>query len=184
MENASNAPRRRFLRRGAVLVGSAVGLGLLARGPGPLGGGGATAGGPLTMSLQGRNWQLTYPDRRRGVLPQPGERSASFGQLFTGAEGAKAGEFYASSFAFTAPFGPSETAAAAMEMHHFNLADGTIVGMGTINGFHDLTSVHAIIGGTGRYEGASGSYVARQSPIELGGDGTADFNFNITLRSA
>ena len=78
----------------------------------------------------------------------------------------------------------SDVAAAAMEMHHFNLADGTIVGMGTIGGFHDVTSVHAIIGGTGRYDGASGSYTARQSPVELGGDGTADFSFNITLRSA
>jgi hypothetical protein len=181
MENAESGDRRRLLKRGAMLVGAAAGLGFVSRGAPVLGD--AIGGGALTMSLTGRDWQLTYPDRRRGVLPQPGERSASFGQLFKSG-GEKAGEFYASSFTFGAPFGPSESAAQAMEMHHFNLADGTLVGMGTIGGFHDVSSVHAIIGGTGRYEGASGSYVARQSPIELGGDGTADFNFSITLRSA
>jgi hypothetical protein len=69
-------------------------------------------------------------------------------------------------------------------MHHFNLTDGTIIGMGTTQDFRDAESVHAILGGTGRYEGASGSYVARQSPLDLGGDGTAKFDFTITLRSA
>ena len=181
MESSQRGDRRRLLKRGALLAGSAVGLGLVARGGDALGGG-TPRPGVLSMSLEGRDWRLTYPDRRRGILPQPGERSASFGQLFSGPED-KAGEFYASSFAFGAPFGPGEMAAAAMEMHHFNLADGTLVGMGTLGGFHDVTSVHAIIGGTGRYEGASGSYLARQSPIELGGDGTAEFNFTITLRS-
>lgn len=183
MEHVQTAPRRRFLKRGVGLLGGAVGLGLISRGVGPISG--ASAGsGNLSLSLNGRDWRLTYPDRQRGVLPQPGERSASFGQLFSNSDGAKVGEFYASSFAFSSPFGPGESAAAAMEMHHFNLADGTIVGMGTLGGFHDVKSVHAIIGGTGRYEGASGSYVARQSPLELGGDGTAEFQFNITVRDA
>lgn len=182
MDDARSGDRRRLLKRGAILLGAAAGLGFVSRGSTVLGDGTPT-GGAVTMSLTGRDWRLTYPDRRRGILPQPGERSASFGQLFSGPNGDKTGEFYASSFTFGAPFGPSEQAAAAMEMHHFNLIDGSIVGMGTIGGFHDVTSVHAIIGGTGRYEGASGSYVARQSPIELGGDGTAEFNFTITLRS-
>lgn len=182
MVNERNSPRRRLLKRGAMLLGGAAGLGLLARGE--VAATPSTGGGVLTLSVHGGDWRLTYPDRRRGILPQPGERSNSFGQLFSGPEGEKIGEFYASSFTFGAPFGPSDMAAAAMEMHHFNLADGTIVGMGTIGGFHDTTSVHAIIGGTGRYEGASGSYTARQSPVELGGDGTADFTFSINLRSA
>ena len=183
MEQVHTAPRRRFLMRGAALLGSAVGLGVVSRGVGPIGGAAAAAGN-LTLSLDGRDWRLTYPDRARGVLPRAGERSASFGQLFSRSDGAKVGEFYASSFAFSSPFGPGDAAAAAMEMHHFNLSDGTIVGMGTLGGFHDVASVHAIIGGTGRYEGASGSYSARQSPLELGGDGTAEFKFNIIARDA
>lgn len=182
MDNQRSTGRRSLLTKGAVLLGSAFGVGLLGR-EAVIGGG--PANGAVTMSLHGGDWRLTYPDRRRGVPPAPGERSASFGQLFTSPEReAKAGEFYASSFQFGSPFGPGEFAANAMEMHHFNLTDGTIVGMGTVGGFHDTQSVHAVIGGTGRYEGAAGSYVARQSPLDLGGDGTAEFSFTITLRSA
>jgi len=180
MGDAVKTSRRKLLNRGALLLGSAVGVGLLSKGPIDV----VPGGGALSMSLQGTDWRLTYPDRRRGVLPQPGERSSSYGQLIAPSDGHKAGEFYASSFSFGSPFGPSEMAASAMEMHHFNLTDGTIVGMGTVGGFHEASSVHAIIGGTGRYDGASGSYTARQSPVELGGDGTADFTFSIQLRNA
>ena len=72
-----------------------------------------------TLSFDGRDWRLTYPDRHGAYCPSPGERSASFGQLFSHSDGAKVGEFYASSFAFGSPFGPGDAAAAAMEMHHF-----------------------------------------------------------------
>lgn len=182
MANQLSTGRRSLLTKGAVLFGSALGLGLLGR---DAASGGEVKGGAVTMSLHGGEWRLTYPDRRRGVPPAPGERSASFGQLFSGPDRSeKTGEFYASSFQFGAPFGQGEFAANAMEMHHFNLADGTIVGMGTVGSFHDTQSVHAIIGGTGRYEGAAGSYLARQSPLDLGGDGTAEFRFTMTLRSA
>ena len=36
-------------------------------------------------------------------------------------------------------------------------------------------NVYAVVGGTGRYAGARGSYTARQHPQELEGDGTAEF---------
>ena len=39
----------------------------------------------------------------------------------------------------------------------------------------------AITGGTGRYAGVQGTYVARQQHADLGGDGTAEFVF--TLRA-
>jgi hypothetical protein len=158
-----------------------VGFGALGRANGDAGH--APSSGTLTMAVHGRDWHLHYPDRPRGVLPSPGERSASYGQLFEGPDGERIGEFYASSFAFGAPFGPGQAAATALEIHHFNLSDGTIVGTGAIRGYHDDPSVHAITGGTGRYEGASGSYTARQRPVELGGDGTAEFSFNLILRS-
>jgi hypothetical protein len=181
MENVEGAQRRRFLKRGALLLGGVAGLGLAMRArPGE----GAPTPGTVTMRLHGTDWRLTYPERRRGVLPTPGERSASFGQLFSGPGGEKVGEFYASSFQFGSPFGFSEVSATSMEMHQFNLGDGSIVGVGTVPDLAGDESVHAIIGGTGRYEGASGSYTARQNPLELGGDGTAEFEFHITLGSA
>lgn len=182
MDAERSTGRRGLLTKGVVLFGSALGLGLLGR---DVASGGEARKSVVTMALHGGEWRLTYPDRRRGVPPAPGERSASFGQLFSNPDRTeKAGEFYASSFQFGAPFGQGQFAANAMELHHFNLADGTIVGMGTVGGFHDTQSVHAIIGGTGRYDGAAGSYVARQSPLDLGGDGSADFTFTMTLRSA
>lgn len=36
-----------------------------------------------------------------------------------------------------------------------------------------------MIGGTGRYAAARGSYSAHQHPQELGGDGTAEFKFDL-----
>lgn len=186
MESTTSTPRRRLLQRGAMLLGGIAGFGLLGREiPGSGGGTAAapTGGGALSLKLHGADWRQTYPERRWGVLPTSGERSAGFGQLFSAPGGPKAGEFYASAFQFGSPFGPSEYAAASMEMHQFNLADGTIVGMGTLADFRDAESVHAIIGGTGRYDGATGSYTARQSPLELGGDGTAEFTFTINVRS-
>lgn len=175
--------RRALLKRAALLVGGVAGIGVAGK-AGLESRGGSSPNGALALSLHGTNWRMTYPDRPRGVLPSPGQRSASFGELLDGPEGAKVGEFYASSFQFGAPFGQSEVAAAAMETHQFNLRDGSIIGVGTVPGFFGTRSVHAIIGGTGRYEGASGSYVARQDPLDAGGDGSAEFTFNIILGRA
>jgi len=38
-------------------------------------------------------------------------------------------------------------------------------------------SVYAIVGGTGQFSGVTGSYVGTQSPLDTGGDGTAEFTF-------
>ena len=176
--------RRTLLRRSLFFAGGVLGLGLAGKaGVEAVTDGSAGRETKLTRALRGENWRLVSPERQRGVLPQPGERSSSFGQLFRG-EGDKLGEFYASSFQFGSPFGASAVSAGAMETHTFNLLDGTLIGVGTLPDHLGSESVHAIIGGTGRYEGASGSYTARQRPVELGGDGTAEFSFTITLRSA
>ena len=36
-----------------------------------------------------------------------------------------------------------------------------------------------MLGGTGTYAGATGSYLARQLPRELGGNGTAEFHLTL-----
>jgi hypothetical protein len=100
-----------------------------------------------------------------------------FGELLDAAGGSKVGEFYAACFCTGSPFGNSPVAAANVEMHTLNLLDGTIVAMGSAS---TGENVYAIVGGTGKYAGASGSYVARQRPIELGGDGTAEFVVTLT----
>jgi hypothetical protein len=50
--------------------------------------------------------------------------------------------------------------------------------MGSVG--RDGESVFAIVGGTGRYLGARGSYVARRLPVELGGDGSAAFTMTFS----
>ena len=64
-----------------------------------------------------------------------------------------------------------------LELHTFKLRDGTIIGSGTSGA---LEGEFAILGGTGRYAGARGTYVARHNRRELGGDGTAEFRFQLT----
>src|SRR5438552_2378808 len=92
---------------------------------------------------------------RRGLLLAGG----CGGTLTDGAGRKKVGEFYSAQFATLAPFGANAFAAGALEMHTFNLADGTILGMGS---HFDGNGTYAIVGGTGRYHAARGSYVATQ----------------------
>lgn len=88
----------------------------------------------------------------------------------------RVGEFSAARFALESPFGGT-AGAASLDLHSFNLQDGTILGLGTT--VADGESMFAITGGTGRYAGARGTYVARQNPRELGGDGTAEFRLSL-----
>jgi hypothetical protein len=64
----------------------------------------------------------------------------------------------------------------SIETHHFVFADGTIVGTGTAS-LDDSEDHFVIVGGTGAFAGASGSYTAVQRPLGLGGDGTATYRF-------
>lgn len=174
--------RRGLLGRGAVLAGGlAAALGSwrsVRAAEHEVSPSGASGSGPGTATLQlyGRGWHLQTANRKRGTLPTAGDQLAMFGELLDAPEGEKLGEFYAAGFFFDAPFGPSELSVANLEQHTFKLRDGTLVGMGTAS---QDEGVYAIVGGTGRYAGARGSYVARLQPIELGGDGSAEFTLTL-----
>jgi len=130
---------------------------------------------PLTR-LFGSNWHFASETRSLGELPAAGTRGAVYGELLDAPEGTKVGEFYAASFWAGSPFGESDISAQALEMHTFRFPDGTLIGMGSQNG---TEGVFAIVGGTGRYHGATGSYTAIQRTVGLGGDGSADFTFTL-----
>ncbi len=167
-----DSTRRRVLARGALVVGAlagALGVSSLADATG------VAPRRPVNLRLSGRQWHLVAVGKRPGELPQPGEPVSLYGAL----EGDAGGHFYSTSIFVGAPLGDGPQAASYVESHHFNLEEGTIVGSGT---WHVAgTSRFAVIGGTGRYANASGSYEAVQRPLELGGDGTAEFTFNLTL---
>jgi hypothetical protein len=185
--------RRTLLAGGATLVTGTLGLGFLGKRlghaePQPSGAADppvtvtAPSGAPFELRLYGRNWHVQGEGpRARWARPERGQRQVVFGELLEGPNdpaGVKVGEFYATCTCVNAPFGAGPLAAAFVEHHTLNLGEGTLSGMGTSQGEE---STFAIIGGTGRYAGARGSYVARQLPVELGGDGTAELVVTITV---
>ena len=84
------------------------------------------------------------------------------------AKGRELGRFRAANLAGTG---------GVLQLQTFDLVDGTILGIGSA-GIHE--NPFAIVGGTGRYVGVSGTYVAKQSPTERGGDGTAVFTLTLS----
>jgi hypothetical protein len=182
--------RRKLLGGGAAVVTGLLGLGFLSKRVGqaePMPSVAANApitasGAPIELRLFGRNWHIQGEGpRARWTRPERGQSQVVFGELLDGpsnSAGVKVGEFYATCTCVNAPFGPGPLAAAFVEHHTLNLSDGTLTAMGTSQGEE---STFAIVGGTGRYAGARGSYVARQLPVELGGDGTAELVVTIAL---
>jgi hypothetical protein len=161
------ALKRLLLLAGGAAGGLAGGRALVGRGepaaapvPRP-----ATATAPAEHVLYGRDWRLGSHAAEHGKAPVPHERTPK-GRLVD-AGGRELGTFRAANML---------GAGGALQLQTFDLADGTIVGVGSA-GVHD--KAFAIVGGTGRYAGVSGTYVARQSPRELGGDGTAEFRLNL-----
>jgi hypothetical protein len=167
----SGQSRRGLLGRGLVLLAGAVGLGA---------GAGATKlatkeDGSDRIRLQGRNWILQTPDRRPGERLVAGERGTVYGDLLD-ANGKTVGQFYGSRVAAqSSPAGPVD-ADSSLEVHTFRLEGGTLLGIGSMIAGE---SVFAIAGGTGRYAGSRGTYVAEQRLRELGGDGTAEFTIDL-----
>lgn len=71
---------------------------------------------------------------------------------------------------------------ATVEHHVLTFPAGTLVGSGT-SGHHGRDGVFAVLGGTGEYAGARGSYTATQRLPHHGGDGTAVFDFTLSTAS-
>jgi hypothetical protein len=163
--SSDGTTRRGALGRLAVVAAGALGIGYAARE--------ATAGDsktatpvPEQLVLYGRDMRLHSPARTPGELPPAGDRPTPLGRLVDKRD-RPLGSFTSTALA---------NASAALEIHTFALSEGSIFGVGA-GAFDEAT--FAVIGGTGRYAGARGSYVARQSLRELGGDGTAEFMLNL-----
>lgn len=180
-EDTFHASRRGILRRAAAsaagAVALAVGLDRVALAapdrPSPAEGGGTaappTAPTVAALALSGRGWRMTGAGHRTGRLPGDGERGAVSGELTDPATGVAVGTFRSACF-----HGGRDVA--DLELHTFDLGDGMLVGMGSSQAGE---GTFAIIGGTGRFAGARGAYVARQGHREVGGDGGAEFAFTI-----
>ena len=181
MKQPEHRGRRGFLKRTGLVVAGVIGGVFATRGESAYA---AFARPPekdsrATWELYGRHWHLGSPGSARRGLPAMGDQTLGYGELVKW-NGAKVGEFYSSCLNVRSPFGPSLLSPGAVEIHTFNLVDGTLLGMGTSSGTTGEESLFAVVGGTGRFASVKGSYTARQRPQELGGDGTAEFRFDLT----
>jgi hypothetical protein len=162
--------RRQLLSRVALL-----GLGAAAGGAVALAADGTTAqpaspptAGPTTrttLTMHAQRVRIDAIGQRPGTLPAVDRPFAAHGVL-TDANGAALG-----SFAIT----PLPSAAGALQLHTFELEGGTLLGMGTEGG----EGTFAVIGGTGRYRGTTGSYTARVGADASGRQTSADFQFDL-----
>ncbi|MDX6411472.1 MAG: hypothetical protein QOE91_988 [Gaiellaceae bacterium] len=172
MADATSTTRSGVLKRIALVAGGAVGLAFAGRetlagethaAPAAL-----PANGKATaLVLRARDVHLAVPGSVPGELPPTGIQAVPGGRIVD-AKGKTLGSFSAANL---------PGVGTALQLHTFDLGDGTILGIGAA-GQHD--SPFAIVGGTGRFAGANGTYVAKQSPRELGGDGTAEFTLTLS----
>ena len=166
-EVAAGPSRRTLLKGGAVAAAGAVGWGAAAATSG--GSAGASAAG--TLELTGARWRAGSPGVGPGGL-------AAYGELL-GPGGAVAGSFSATRLAVPATSGNDAPGA---ELQTFNLTEGSIFGLGIPPARGEGAASYAILGGTGAYAGAIGTYTADQRPLDRGGDGTAAFSFQFTTQ--
>jgi hypothetical protein len=173
MEEASSVSSRRgLLGRGLLVAAGVLGLGGAVRQSSKPET--STVAQPRTeLKLYGRQYHLHAPMRRAGELPQKGDRHSAYAELLDDPEGAAVGHFSAAHLSLDSPF----AAKSSLEIHTFDLTDGTIHGLGSA--VRGADGQFLVLGGTGRYAGATGTYLARQLPRELGGDGTAEFHLTI-----
>jgi len=168
---STNSTRASLLKRLALLAGGVVGAGVAVRSSG---GDEAAAASPTRstseLTLYGRDWRLQRPGVAFGKLPAASDPALPSGRIVDGRE-RELGQFRAAAL----------PGAGAFHLHTFELAEGTILGIGA-NRLDEGS--YAIVGGTGRYAGASGTYTARQFLRELGGDGTAEFTLNLNVWEA
>jgi hypothetical protein len=110
----------------------------------------------------------------RGSAPTaPGSAS---GELFDD-EGRSIGAFYAHGLAQPSPVGGLPVAH-LLELQTFVLENGTLFGLGAVAGRDGARSC-AVLGGTGEFAGAQGSYVERPAEDAGGGGGV---EFVVTLK--
>lgn len=169
MEEATRTTSRRsLLGRGLAFAAGAIGLGAAS----------AQAATPKAkgteLRLYGRNFHLHSAAKRTGQVPEGGDRHSAYGELLGRPDGKVIGHFTAAHLTHSSPF---VQAASSLEIHTFTLKEGTIHGLGQAT--RGAEGHFVILGGTGRYSGATGSYVARQSVRELGGNGTAQFHMTL-----
>jgi hypothetical protein len=147
---------------------------LLQRGIALLAGGAAIAGGtrwaaaasppatpPNTLTLFARKRPVAGIPGAFGPAQAADGRIVASGDLLDAPDGEAIGTFYTNSFCVQSPFGGQAAAASGLEFHVLQLKDGTLFSIGS--GADDGSGARplAVVGGTGRFAGKSGSCITR-----------------------
>jgi hypothetical protein len=166
--NASTS-RRELLTRAGIAAGiaGAGAVGLKAA----TGSTAASPGRSLPRVVHGEDWRIVFAGLEHGTLPAHDTPRLPQGRLVDG-DGGHLGTLEASLLPSTS---------GVTHLHRLDLGDGGLIAVGP-GGTDEAT--FTIVGGTGRYLGASGTYHAAQRPREHGGDGTATLTFHLTTPEA
>jgi len=120
---------------------------------------------PQSISVYVRDVRFTAPDAKPGSFPDLGSVRSAHGQVVD-AEGSVVGSLSG---------GILPGSAGQISVQQFAFTDGTLIGMGS--GRLD-DQEYAVVGGTGRFAGVSGSYITKLVSGDHGRD--AEFLMNLT----
>ena len=162
--------RRTLLQRGLALVGGALGLTALE---------GKARGDDAVISPPAPGALKLYADLRPAPVPS-GAHVIRCGELRETPEGKAVGDLYTNGFCLETPLGPHYQAASNIEFQTFRLEDGTLFGIGAAGPMASGEKTRAVLGGTGRFAGARGSYVERTAASAAGGPGTLEIILTLT----
>jgi hypothetical protein len=172
--------RRDALRKGFALLGAAVGIGTAGKALATAAEEPSGVKQEKQMVLHLRGLRISSQDLRRGELPPAGVRMLARADVFAdSSSNLKVGDFFASYYRINAPGKVADHEPGSLEQHTFVFPEGNIFASGVATSGRDSEGQFAIIGGTGRYSGARGSYIARQSHVDFGGNGTATFTLTL-----
>lgn len=177
MDHGTQSNRRRtLLQRGLVAAAAALGLATGNRRASAS----AEESPPRAPRLEGGRTLRLYGRGR--TVASSGKSAASRSlrrfELLDRPDGAPVGEFFATGFQLETAFGPLPAASSNVELHTFRLGEDTLFGMGAPSP-RGRERTHAVLGGTGRFAGARGSYVERD--VEGGAPGRGRVEFVVTL---
>ena len=155
-----DAGRRTLLQRAAGLLAGGVALAGASRW--------ATAAPSPRAAPRGT---LTLYARLRPASVQPDAhgRLVASGDLLDRPDGECIGSFFSNAFCAASPFGGPQAADSNLAFHVLQLHDGTLFSIGSGLDTPGGT-VLAIVGGTHRFAGRSGSYVQRSIGSTIGDD--------------
>lgn len=180
-DGATGTSRRTLISRGLMLFAGAVGAGVAGAGAltpravrapaasaqpasAPAALAQAPSAGPVSLPLFVRNVRFTQPAIKSGTVADGAETRSPYGALVDD-EDSPLGTFSG---------GVLPGSGGQIAVQRFTFADGMLIGMGS-GGLQDQE--YAVVGGTGRYAGASGSYTTRIQPGDVG----RDVEFLITI---